>query len=528
MKSIVYTAWDGSQPLFSLKRKDVVKAFMDNIMEGMDPNMSLARMLWEGFPLAGMDFQVMGLKDIVRQLEDKKNDLLSQYSLERVFDEPINALRDLLDDEAGTRREAGAAPSPEFDELPPGLLEKIRDLIDFPFSNRKSKETFEEWKDREGDIRELFEFYSTWARQFTGTKHLNFEEALELMRLFKALEQMQQQILSGQWSRIDPETLKELLGDEAQQSMMILLQVPGEISQQGLVQPSSEGFDLTPRGIRSLGELAFGDLYHMIKRDKQGSSRGAAPESGEIEPDSSRPYRFGDRFDLDISKTLLKSVVRQQSPGSRLALVPDDFYVREREQLITSTTVMLLDLSWSMSWQNRFQAAKRVALALDHYIRAKFPRDTFYVVGFSTEAKQLRAKELALAVWETGYAFTNLQAGVRKAAELIKRSGTRNNRMIILTDGQPTAYFQDDQLRVEFPSTMYGISPNACRATLEEVRRVTAEGIHIDSFMLDNSPVLVEFMREIARINGGKAVICVPGELGRLILLEEIQRRKHR
>ena len=29
---------------------------MDSIMEGMDPTMALAQMLWEGFPLAGMDF----------------------------------------------------------------------------------------------------------------------------------------------------------------------------------------------------------------------------------------------------------------------------------------------------------------------------------------------------------------------------------------------------------------------------------------------------------------------------------------
>jgi Ca-activated chloride channel family protein len=208
--------------------------------------------------------------------------------------------------------------------------------------------------------------------------------------------------------------------------------------------------------------------------------------------------------------------------------MPDDFFVREREQLITSTMVLLLDLSWSMSWQRRFQAAKRVALALDHYIRTRFPKDKFYVVGFSTEARELKAKELALAVWDMGYAFTNLQAGIRKGAELIQQSGTRNNRLIVLTDGQPTAYIDGDQTRVEFPTTMYGLSPNASKATLAEVKKVTAQGITIDTFMLDNNPVLVEFVREVSRINGGRAVICMPGELGELLLLEEIRRREKR
>jgi Ca-activated chloride channel family protein len=75
---------------------------------------------------------------------------------------------------------------------------------------------------------------------------------------------------------------------------------------------------------------------------------------------------------------------------------------------------------------------------------------------------------------------------------------------------------------------MYGISPNACKATLQEVKRVTAEGIQIDTFMLDSNPALVEFIREISRINGGRAVICMPDEIGQLILLEEIKRREQK
>jgi len=75
---------------------------------------------------------------------------------------------------------------------------------------------------------------------------------------------------------------------------------------------------------------------------------------------------------------------------------------------------------------------------------------------------------------------------------------------------------------------MYGISPNACKATLSEVKKATAESITIDTFMLDSSPVLVEFVREISKINGGRAIICMPDDLGELILLEEIKRRKKR
>ena len=204
---------------------------------------------------------------------------------------------------------------------------------------------------------------------------------------------------------------------------------------------------------------------------------------------------------------------------------PEDFQVREREALVTSTTVVLLDLSWSMARDGRFAAAKRVALALEHFIRTRFPQDRLHVIGFSTEAREIKGNELAATVWDRNRPFTNLQGGLRLAMDLIKRSGNRNNKVIVITDGQPTAYYREEHLHVELPVDMLGISPNACKATLAEVRRVTARGMNIESFMLDDNPVLVEFMRQIAMINGGRALVCKPGELGRLIMVEEIKRR---
>ena len=114
------------------------------------------------------------------------------------------------------------------------------------------------------------------------------------------------------------------------------------------------------------------------------------------------------------------------------------------------------------------------------------------------------------------------------AMRLIKRSGNRNNRVIVITDGQPTAYYHGPHLHVELPHNMFGISPNACKATIGEARKVTSQGMNIETFMLDDNPALVEFTREISRINGGRAVICVPGELGKLVMVGEIKRRKGR
>jgi uncharacterized protein with von Willebrand factor type A (vWA) domain len=525
MSRFIYKRWDGSQQPFSLKRKDIVDKFMDNIMKGMSPSMALAQMMWQGFPLAGMNFRVMSLDEMVDELQKQMLDLFSRYSLDRAFDKPMDDLKNLLAEETQTRMEAGAQGPTSYEELPPGLVEKLRFLDDFEFMNEDSQDTFDYWRKRQHDILDLYEFYSQYHRNFTGDQYLDFDQAVELMRQFQSIENLQQQILSGQISRIDLETLREILGDNAANSFNILLQIPEVLSEEGIVDFNKRRFELTPRGMRALGEMAFGKIYHQSKKDRQGGHMGNAPETGEIEPDSSRPYQFGDRFDLDITRTILNAVSQSGVRRGGLQLSPEDFYVREREQLIASTTVVLLDLSWSMSIGGRFEAAKKVALALDYYIRTRFPKDRVHVIGFSTEARELKGNELALAVWDAINPFTNLQGALRLAMQLIKKSGNRNNRVLVITDGQPTAYYEGKHLHVEMPPYMFGLSRNACRATLAEVRKVTAQGMNLEIFMLDDSPVLVEFTHQIIRINGGRSVMCVPDDLGRLVMFEEIKRR---
>ncbi len=131
-------------------------------------------------------------------------------------------------------------------------------------------------------------------------------------------------------------------------------------------------------------------------------------------------------------------------------------------------------------------------------------------------------------MWDPSNPYTNLQGGLRLAMQLIKKSGNRNNRVLVITDGQPTAYYEGDHLHVELPNSMFGVSPNACKATLSEIRKVTAQGLNIDTFMLSDNPVLVEFIRQISKINGGRAVVCIPGKVGELVMVDEIKRRERK
>ena len=182
--------------------------------------------------------------------------------------------------------------------------------------------------------------------------------------------------------------------------------------------------------------------------------------------------------------------------------------MRECDYSTQTTTVLLLDMSWSMSWAGRFPAAKRVALAMDHLIRTRYPRDAL-LRGRLLDARARAADRAScpLASWDMGDPFTNLQEGLMLAERLIARHPSPSPQVLVITDGQPTAYFRGRELHVEWPMGFGGVSPHAVAETLKQVRRVTRRGVTINTFMLDDAPELVGFVERMTEINRGRALL---------------------
>ena len=114
------------------------------------------------------------------------------------------------------------------------------------------------------------------------------------------------------------------------------------------------------------------------------------------------------------------------------------------------------------------------------------------------------------------------------AERLIDRYPSENSQIIVITDVQPTAYYVEGELRVEWPNGYGGISPRANRETLREVRRVTRSGITINTFMLDNAPELVRFVEAMTRINKGRAFYTTPQQIGEYIMVDYLTHKKRR
>lgn len=116
------------------------------------------------------------------------------------------------------------------------------------------------------------------------------------------------------------------------------------------------------------------------------------------------------------------------------------------------------------------------------------------------------------------------------AERLIRQHPSASPQIIVITDGQPTAYFESatGNLHVEWPMGMGGISPHAVAETLKTVKRVTRKGCTINTFMLDDAPELVGFVERMTQINQGRAFFSSPGQLGSFLMVDYIARRRQR
>jgi uncharacterized protein with von Willebrand factor type A (vWA) domain len=181
----------------------------------------------------------------------------------------------------------------------------------------------------------------------------------------------------------------------------------------------------------------------------------------------------------------------------------------------------MVDMSRSMLYNGCFSAAKKVALALDSLIRTQFPRDNLYILGFSYVATRLEPSQLPSISWDEYNYGTNMQHGFMMARQLLARHKGGNKQVIVITDGEPTAHFDEGQVRFSYPPTYQTL-----QETLKEVMRCTRDGVTINTFMLERSPYMAGFVSEMAKINKGRAFFATPDRLGEYILVDYVANKR--
>ena len=360
-------------------------------------------------------------------------------------------------------------------------------------------------------------------QDFTGEDPMGFGQAMRSMQELGDLDQLDNLLRNASspsaLAEADLDRVSELLGEDVAKSLQRMSEITKKLKDAGLIDQTEGKLEMTPRGLRKIGEKALRDVFGALDKDRLGQHQVERIGVGHERTYDTKPYEYGDPFQLDLQQTLRNALKRQGSVVP-VRLVAEDFEIEQTEHLTRSSTVLMLDLSLSMPMRDYFLPAKKVAMALHSLISSQFPRDYLGIVGFSETARALKPHQLPEVSWDFVYG-TNMQHGFMLAREMLSRqSGTK--QIIMITDGEPTAHIsKSGDVFFNYPPVRETIE-----ATLREVMRATREGIRINTFMLDASHALQSFIEQLTAINKGRAFFTGPENLGEYVLVDFIEHKR--
>jgi uncharacterized protein with von Willebrand factor type A (vWA) domain len=371
---------------------------------------------------------------------------------------------------------------------------------------------------------------------FSGEESISYNEALKLMETLQKMDELEAQFRDSRYNRsldaVDEQLVRELLGDEAAQELERMRSITRLLEEAGYIRWKDNRYELTPRGMRKIGQKALEDIFVQLKKDRIGGHNLKLRGSGGERIDETKKYEFGDDFQLHLQRTIMNALYREpRTPPVKLST--EDFEVFRTEELTRSATVLLLDLSLSMPMRGNFEAAKRVAVALDSLIRSQYPKDSLCIVGFSSYARQIKKEDLSYMSWDEFDPYTNMQHGFYLARKLLAKERCTNKQIILISDGEPTAHFEGGHIFFQMPPSL-----RTLQLTLREVRNCTQKGIVINTFMLEGghfsggfrgdfrSDFHSAFVTQMARMNKGRVFYTSADRLGQYLLVDYISNKK--
>ncbi|MDJ0975608.1 MAG: VWA domain-containing protein [Planctomycetota bacterium] len=296
-----------------------------------------------------------------------------------------------------------------------------------------------------------------------------------------------------------------------------LLEKSGEVAraQGGQLQ-------LTRKGERAIRRQALQDVFNKVAASGHGQHRTPTPGGAGDPTDETRQWTFGDAPDsLDASRTLGNWLRRT---GGASQLTEEDLEVREREQHTSCATVLLIDVSHSMTLygEDRITPAKRVALALTELILTRYPKDTLDVVLFGDDAETVPLERLPYI--SNGPYHTNTRAGLMRAQEILRRRKATNRQIVLITDGKPSAIHEEGRIY----KNPFGLDPRIVAKTLDEAMRCRRKDVQVTTFMLTDHPELKRFVERFTEVCRGRAYFAEGARLDSFVLVDFIRNRRRR
>jgi uncharacterized protein with von Willebrand factor type A (vWA) domain len=391
---------------------------------------------------------------------------------------------------------------------------------------------------------------------FTGQRPMTIPEALEIKDLLETidrlLEQLQEATKNARLAVIDIEALQRFVEEEDIERLKgFMRQIEDLIrqiaEQQGLAQ-TENGYQLTPKAYRLFQGRLLEKIFSQLQAARSGRHAGPVVGEGNIELTQTKSYEFGDSLaHMDIPATMINAMIRQ-GPSIPISIQPADIVIHRTRNVPKCATVALLDMSGSMRYGGLYIDVKRMGLALDGLIRKEYPGDFLEFVEIYTFARRVHPSEIPslmpksvtlydpvvrlradmsdprITEMDVPWHFTNIQRGLQVARQLLSQQDTANRQIILITDGLPTAHFEDNYLYLMYPP-----HDRTEEATLREGLLCAREGIVINIFLLPGwtqSHEDVRFAYNLAETTRGRVFFTAGKDLDRYVVWDYLERRR--
>lgn len=396
--------------------------------------------------------------------------------------------------------------------------------------------------------------------EFIGDAPLTVEEAIqikeELEKIDELLKQLEEARETAQIGIVDMEALESFveegqLNDLKNVQRMVEEYVKEMAERQGLDQKNGR-FEMTPKAYRLFQSKLLENIFSNLEAARSGRHQGEIEGEGAVELQQTKPYEFGDSItQMDIPQSFVNAMLRQGGPnktGVPIQLKSEDIEVHRTRNNPKCATVVIMDMSGSMRYDGQYINVKRMAYAIDGLIRSEYPGDflgfvemySFGKIRTQAEIAELMPKPVTITdpFVQLAYDmsnedisehmihphFTNIQHSLQQARRMLSVQDTPNRQIILITDGLPTAHFQEEKLFLLYPP-----HPLTEEATMREGLLCKRDNITINMFLIPSwsqSEEDIQFAYRLAESTTGRVFFTSGKDLDRFVVWDYVNRRR--
>lgn len=393
---------------------------------------------------------------------------------------------------------------------------------------------------------------------FTGSERLSIPRALEIKEELDAIEELLKQLeeaaKTAQIGIIDMEKLGEFASPEDMSSLeemrsQIENMVRETAERQGLDRDAQTGaFRLTPKAYKIFQGKLLEKIFSNLQAGRSGRHNARIEGEGSVELPTTRAYEFGDSLaSIDTTQTVINALLRDPD-ASPIQLKSSDIEVHRTRNSPKCATVVIMDMSGSMRHDGQYMNVKRMALAMQGLISSEYPGDFLRFIEMYTFAKLHQPGEIInlmpkpvtihdpwvrlaadmsrddISEQQIHPHFTNIQHALRLARRNLSTVDTPNKQIILITDGLPTAHFEDNMLYMLYPP-----DPQTEQATMREGALCHRDGITINMFLVPSwsqSEEDIRFAYRLAESTRGRVFFTAGKDLDRYVVWDYIDRKR--